>query len=82
MPMIAGDGGPLTDSGTQLLRTALAAAGFWWLPEVVGRKLVPKPWSDWRERSEPFDPAQSYSNAYGLLLNTALATLGSMRNAG
>lgn len=74
--MIAGDGGPFTDSGTQLLRTALAAAGFWWLPEVTGRKLVPKPWSDWRERSEPFDPAQSYSNAYGLLLNTALTTLG------
>ncbi len=75
--LIAGDGGPLTDSGTQLLRTALTAAGFWWLPEVTGRKLVPKPWSNWRERAEPFDPAQAYSNAYGqLLLNTALATLG------
>jgi hypothetical protein len=55
--MIAGDGGPLTDSGTQLLRTALAAAGFWWLPEVTGRKMVPKPYSDWRQRTEPFDPA-------------------------
>ena len=74
--MIAADGGPLTDIGTQILRTALTAAGFWWLPEVTGRKLVPKPFSSWRERTEPFEPAQSYANQYGLLLNTALVTLG------
>ena len=34
---------PSQTCGTQNLRTALAAAGFWWLPEVTGRKLVPKP---------------------------------------
>jgi hypothetical protein len=74
--MIDEHGGPLTDMGTQNLRAALTTAGFWWLPEVTGRKLVPKPWSDWRERTEPFDSARSYSNPYGLLLNTALTTLG------
>jgi Primase C terminal 2 (PriCT-2) len=74
--MIDEHGGPLTDMGTQNLRAALTTAGFWWLPEITGGKMVPKPYSDWRERTEPFDPAQSYSNAYGLLLNTALSTLG------
>jgi hypothetical protein len=75
--MIAADGGPLTDIGTRTLRAALAAAGFlWWLPEITGLKYTAKAYGDWRERTEPFDPAQSYANQYGLLLNTALVLRG------
>jgi hypothetical protein len=73
--MIPPDGGALDDPGVRALRRALVVAGFWFLPEVTGRKSVPKPYSDWRTRTDPFDPDQPYANAYGLLFNTALVTV-------
>jgi hypothetical protein len=74
--MIPPNGGTMTDDGTRALRCALVAAGFPILPEITGLKFTSKPFADWRDRPTPFDPARSYSNRYGLLLNTAIILIG------
>jgi hypothetical protein len=66
------DGGDMDKDAVRDLRRALVVARFAFLPEISGRKFTSKPWSDWRDRTAPFDPEISYANTYGPLLNTAL----------
>ncbi len=66
------DGGKMNAEEVRALRCALVSSGFAILPEITGLKFPPKPHSQWRQRTTPFDPAIDYANQYGLLLNTAL----------